>query len=118
MLWTGRILTAIGALFMVMDAVMHMLKPPQVVDAFEHLGYPVSTAIPLGITVLIGVGLYLIPRMSFLGALLLTGYLGGAVASHVRVGDPVFNMCFPAIIAALLWGGLLTRDARLRAVIA
>ena len=118
MLWTGRILTTLGALFMVMDAVMHMLKPSQVVDAFAHLGYPLSTAIPLGATVLICGAIYLIPRTAFFGALLLTGYLGGAVASHVRVGDPVFNMCFPAIIAALLWGGLVLRDARYRALIA
>jgi hypothetical protein len=117
MLWTGRILTAIGALFMVMDAVMHMMKPAPVVEAFNHLGYGLNTAVPLGVTVLICVALYAVPRTSFFGALLLTGYLGGAVASHVRVGDPVFDMCFPAIIAALLWAGLCLRDARLRAVL-
>ena len=117
MLWTGRILTALGALFMMMDAVMHMLKPVPVVDAFMHLGYPLNTAIPLGVTVLICVAIYLLPRTAFLGALLLTGYLGGAVASHLRVGDPVFEMCFPAIIAALLWGGLFLRDKRYQALV-
>jgi hypothetical protein len=116
MVWTGRILTALGALFMVMDAVMHMLKPAQVVEAFVHLGYPLSTAVPLGITVLICVAVYLIPRTAFFGALLLTAYLGGAVASHVRVADPVFDTCFPALIAVLLWGGLFARDVRLRAM--
>jgi hypothetical protein len=115
--WTGRILTALGALFMVMDAMMHILEPAQVVDAFTHLGYPLSTAVPLAVTVLVCVAIYLIPGTAFFGALLLTGYLGGAVATHVRVGDPVFDTCFPAIIAALLWGGLFARDARLRAIV-
>jgi hypothetical protein len=116
MLWTGRILTALGALFMVMDAVTHILKPAPVVEAFAHLGYPLATAIPLGVTVLICVVIYLIPRTSFFGALLLTAYLGGAVASHVRVGDPVFDTCFPAIVAVFLWGGLFARDARIRTI--
>ena len=102
---------------MVMDAVMHLLKPAPVVEAFAHLGFPLSTAVPLAGTVLICVAIYVTPRTSFFGALLLTGYLGGAVASHVRVGDPVFDTCFPAIIAALLWAGLFLRDARLRTLI-
>lgn len=118
MLWTGRILTALGALFMVMDAAMHMLKPGPVVDAFAHLGYPLGTAIPLGAAVLVCVAIYLVPRTSFFGALLLTGYLGGAVASHLRVGDPLFDMCFPAIIATLLWAGLFARDVRYRTLLA
>ena len=118
MLWTGRVLSALGALFMVMDAVMHILKPAAVVDAFAHLGYPLNTAIPLGVTVLICVAIYLAPRTSFFGALLLTGYLGGAVASHLRVADPVFEMGFPAIIAALLWAGLFLRDVRFRTLLA
>ena len=116
MLWTGRILTALGALFMVMDAVTHILKPAPVVEAFAHLGYPLATAIPLGVTVLICVAIYLIPQTAFLGALLLTAYLGGAVASHVRVSDPVFDTCFPAIVAVFLWGGLFARDARIRTI--
>jgi len=118
MLWTGRILSALGALFMVMDAVMHMLKPVQVVDAFHHLGFGLNTAIPLAVTVLVCVALYVVPRTQFFGALLLTGYLGGAVATHLRVGDPVFDTCFPVIIAALLWGGLFLRDVRYRTLIA
>ncbi len=115
-LWTGRALTTVGTLFMVLDAAMHMMKPVQVVQAFEHLGYGLNTAVPLGSTVLICVALYVWPRTSFFGALLLTGYLGGAVASHVRVGDPVFGMCFPGIVAALLWAGLFLRDTRFRAL--
>jgi len=117
MLWTGRILTVIGALFMVMDAVMHIVKPAPVVEAFNHLGYGLNTAVPLGVTVLICVALFALPRTSFIGALLLTAYLGGAIASHVRVGDPVFDTCFPAIIAVLLWAGLCLRDARLQALL-
>lgn len=114
---TGRTLSALAALFMVMDAVMHMVKPVQVVDAFNHLGYGLNTAIPLGATALACVALYLLPRTSFFGALLLTAYLGGAVASHVRVGDPGFDTCFPAIIATLLWAGLFLRDVRYRTLI-
>ncbi len=114
---TGRVLSTIGALFMVMDAVMHVLKPAPVIQAFDHLGYGLNTAVPLGVTVLICVALYAVPRTSFFGALLLTGYLGGAVASHVRVGDPLFDTCFPAIIATLLWAGVCLRDVRYRTLL-
>jgi len=108
----------LGALFMLLDAVMHMAKPAQVVATFDHLGYGLNTAIPLGVTVLICVALYVAPRTAFFGALLLTGYLGGAVASHVRLGDPVFEMCFPGIIAVMLWAGLFLRDVRYRTLMA
>ena len=116
MIWAGRILAGISVLFMIFDAVSHIAKPAPVVDAFVHLGYPLSVAVPLGIIELVCIGLYVVPRTSIFGALLLTGYLGGAVASHVRVGDPVFEMVFPVIVAALVWGGLFPRDSRVRAL--
>jgi len=109
-LWIGRILSAIAVLFMLFDATIHALKPAPVIEAFEHLGYPISTAVPLAITVLVIVALYAFPSTAGLGAILLTGYLGGATASHVRVGDPVFNIIFPTLIASLAWGGLVLRD--------
>jgi DoxX-like family len=114
---TGQIVSAIPVLFMAMDAVTHLLKPAPVVEAFNHLGYPLNTAAPLGIVALLCGILYAIPRTTALGAILLTGYLGGAVATHVRVADPVFDTCFPVIVGVLVWGGLYLRDPRLRALI-
>ncbi len=116
-LWAGRIVSAVPALFLVMDAVMHIAKPDPVAQAFAQLGFPLGLAVPLGIIELLLVAIYVVPRTSALGAILLTGYLGGAVASHVRIGDPVFPVIFPILVGALLWGGLFLRDARLRALV-
>ena len=101
-----------------MDAVMKLLKPTFVVDATVKLGYQEGVIQGLGIALLIGTILYAIPGTSVLGAILLTGYLGGAVASNVRVGNPIFsNVLFPVYFALVLWGGLYLRDKRLRALI-
>jgi hypothetical protein len=117
-LWTGRIMSALPALFLVMDAVMKLMKPEFVVKATVQLGYPENVIFGLGIVVLVCVILYVIPRTAVLGAILLTGYLGGAVATHVRVGDPLFSHAlFPVYVAILLWGGLYLREERLRALI-
>jgi hypothetical protein len=116
-LWAGRIVSAVPALFLVLDAAMHIAKPVPVEQAFAQLGYPLGLAVPLGILELLCVAAYVVPRTSLLGAILLTGYLGGAVSSHVRVGDPTFQMFFPILVGALLWAGLFSRDARLRALI-
>jgi hypothetical protein len=87
-------------------------------EAFVKLGYPTSLAVPIGIVLLVCVVIYVIPRTSVLGAILLTGYLGGAIATHVRVGDPLFShVLFPTYVALLLWGGLYLREDRLRALI-
>jgi hypothetical protein len=84
-----------------------------------QLGYPTSAVLPLGIVQLICLAVYLFPRTSVLGAVLWTGYLGGAIATHVRVGDPLFShVLFPVYVAALLWGGLWLRDETLREVLA
>jgi hypothetical protein len=89
-----------------------------VIDAFAHLGWPLNTAPILGIILLTCVTVYVIPRTSIVGAILLTGYLGGAVATHLRVGDPLFShILFPTYMGTLLWLGLYLRDNRLRSFI-
>jgi hypothetical protein len=117
-LWVGHIMSAFTALFLLFDGVIHLLKIAPVVDAFAQLGYPLSLALGLGVLELICVVGYLIPRTSILGAILLTGYLGGAIAAQVRIGSPLFSTTlFPVYVALLIWGGLYLRDDRLRALI-
>ena len=117
-LWAGRIMSGLGVAFLLMDGVMKLFKPAVVRETFARLGYPESEIIGVGVLLLICTALYLIPRASILGALLLTGYLGGAVATHVRVGDPLLShVLFPTYIAALLWVGLYLREPRLRALV-
>ncbi len=113
-LWTGRILTALSVAFFLFDAGMKLVKPPFVVEATVRLGYPASTITGMGVALLASTLLYLIPRTSILGAVLLTGYLGGAVATNVRAEQPLFNIVFPVIFASIAWGGLWLRDARLQ----
>jgi hypothetical protein len=116
-LWTGRILSTLVALFLLMDGVMKLFKPKFVVDGTVQLGWPPSVIIPLGIVLTAATLLYIIPMTSILGAILLTGYLGGAVATHVRAQQGAFEILFPVIMGALIWGGLLLRDSRLRGLI-
>ena len=114
MIWTGRILSAFAVLFLLFDSAIHMARPAPVVEAFNQLGLPLHLALPLGIVELLCIIIYVLPRSRMPGAILLTGYLGGAVATHVRVGNPVFETVFPVIIGSLIWGGLYLRDSRLR----
>lgn len=116
-LWPGRIMSALPALFLFVDGAMKLIKPAPVVEATVKLGYPESVIVPLGVVLLICTVLYAIPHTTVLGAILLTGYLGGAVATHVRVGDPWFHILFPVMIGTLLWGGLYVREDRLRVLI-
>ena len=116
-IWAGRIISALPALFMLVDGAMKLVKPPIVVEATIQLGYSESVILGLGIVLIGSTILYLIPRTSVLGAILLTGYLGGATATHVRVGGPLFSIAFPVIFGALIWLGLYLRDHRLRALI-
>jgi hypothetical protein len=119
-LWTGRILSGLVVLFLLVDSGFKLIRPlpAPAVQAFGQLGYPVGLAAGIGILLLACVALYAVPRTSVLGAILLTGYLGGAVASHVRVGDPWFSHAlFPVYIGLFIWGGLYLRDQRLRALI-
>jgi pimeloyl-ACP methyl ester carboxylesterase len=118
MIWAGRIISALIAMFLLMDGVMKLLKPEPVVTGTVELGYPESVIVPLGIALLASVVLYIIPRTAVLGAILLTGYLGGAVATHVRVLHPLFShTLFPVYMGVLLWLGLVLRDARLRSLL-
>jgi hypothetical protein len=110
-------MSGLPALFLLLDGVGKLVKPAPVVEATVKLGYPESIIIPLGIVLITCTVVYLFPRTSVLGAILLTGYLGGAVATHVRVGEGWFPMSFPIIMGVLLWGGLYLRDDRLRALI-
>jgi len=117
-LWTGRIMSALPTLFLFVDGVGKLVKPAPVVQGTLQLGYPESVLVGLGIVLLSCTVLYVIPRTAILGAILLTGYLGGAIATHVRVGSPLFShILFPVYLAVLLWGGLYLRDERLRTLI-
>jgi hypothetical protein len=116
--WAGRILSGLVVLFLIPDGIVKFIKPAPVLEAFTHLGWPVSLANTLGILLLICTALYAFPRTSILGAILLTGYLGGAVATHLRAGDPLFShILFPTYLGTLLWLGLYLRDDRLRVLV-
>jgi hypothetical protein len=115
--WTGYVMTILPSLFLLLDGVMKLFKPRFVVEATMQLGYQESVILPIGIILVICTVLYLVPITSVLGAILLTGYLGGAVATHVRAGQVSFPVIFPVIIGALIWGGLYFRDHRLRNLI-
>ena len=113
--WVGRGLSALAVLFLVFDTVIKFLPIPQVTESFAQLGYPPQLAWTIGTIELICLAVYLWPRTSIIGAVLWTGYLGGAIATHVRVENPLFShVLFPTYVAALLWGGLLLQDERLR----
>jgi hypothetical protein len=117
MRWAGIGMSVLAVLFMLMDGVMKLIKPEPVVKATVELGYSEQVILPLGIVLLACTVTYIIPQTAVLGAILLTGYLGGAVASHVRHGDNGFTIIFPVVFAALVWGGLVLRDSRLRALV-
>src|ERR1700693_6189495 len=113
----GRVVSAVPILFLLLDGGMKLFKPSFVVQATTQLGYPESTIVGIGTVLVLSVLLHLLPRTSFLGALLLTAYLGGAVASKVRVGAPLFDFAFASIVAALLWSGFWLRDGGVRALL-
>ncbi len=117
-LWTGRVMSALPVLFLLFDSAGKLMKVAPVIEGTAQLGYPESSIVPLGIVLLLCVVAYVIPSTSVLGAILLTGYLGGAIATHVRVGNPLLtHVLFPIYVALLLWGGLYLRDEKLRALI-
>jgi len=113
-LWAGRIVSGLAVLFLLWDGVMKLLKPAVVVRATRDLGYPESDIVGIGLVLLACTLLYLLPRTSILGAILLTGYFGGAVASQVRVEASLFNVVFAFAFGCLVWGGLWLRDIRIR----
>ena len=117
-LWTARILTVLVVAFLLMDASMKVFKAGPAVQGTAELGYPAGSIVGIGLLLLACTALYVIPRTSILGALLLTGYLGGAIASQVRVEHPLFShVLFPAYFAAIIWGALYLRDTRLHALL-
>lgn len=113
-LWAGRIISALPVLMLLFSGVMKLLKPAAVMQEFGRLGYPEKITIALGIVELSCTLIYIIPRTTVLGAILLTAYLGGATATHVRIGDPFF---IPIVLGILIWLGLYLRDARLRQLV-
>jgi hypothetical protein len=113
-LWAGRILSALPVLLMVFTGAFGILKPAMAAQGAAHYGYPDGAMLRITIVEIICAMLYAIPRTSVLGAILLTGYLGGATATHVRVGEPFF---LPILVGVVVWAGLFLRDERLRALI-
>jgi len=115
---TSYVLSGIACLFLAGDAVGKLVAMPEAVEGTSQLGWPVGVLRPLGVVQLVCLALYLVPRTTVLGALLWTGYLGGAVATHVRVENPwASHILFPVYVALLLWGGLWLRDRRVRALL-
>lgn len=112
-IWTGRILSGLVVAFLLMDLSMKLLQVAPAVETTRELGYPASVVFPLGVLQLALLALYLVPRTAPLGAVLWTGYLGGAIATHVRVQNPLFShVLFPVYVGAFLWIGLYLRDRR------
>lgn len=110
-LWLSYVMSALPVLMLLFSSTMKLAKPPSVVEGFAHLGYDDRVALGLGLVELLCTLLYVTPRTSVLGAILLTGYLGGATATHLRIGEPYY---MAVLLGVLLWGGLYLRDGRLR----
>lgn len=118
-LWTGRVVTGLVTAFLLFDATIKLLRIPAVAEGSNQLGFAPESMFPIGAVLLACTVVYLIPRLSLVGALLITGYLGGAIATHVRVGNPLLtHTLFPIYVAALVWVGLYLRDDRVRALVA
>jgi len=114
MLWAGWLVSVLPALMLLFSATGKFLKPTAVVEGFGHLGWPHELAFALGVVELVCTVLYLVPQTAVLGAILVTGYLGGAIATHVRIDE---GFIVQALLGVLVWLGLYLRDARLRALI-
>ena len=111
----AAVLTTLVSLFLTFDTVIKVLKLAPAMDGTTALGYPADRVFPIGIIELVCLALYLIPQTAVLGAILLTGYLGGAIATHVRIGSPLLShTLFPIYVAVMIWGGLFLRESRLR----
>jgi uncharacterized membrane protein YphA (DoxX/SURF4 family) len=119
-IWIGRILSGLVILFLAADGAMKLVPIPIVTETMGQLGYPTNVALArgLGVVTLLGTALYAFPRTAVLGAILLTGYMGGAMATHLRVGSPLFShTLFGLYLGLMIWGGLYLRNERLRALI-
>lgn len=116
-LWAGRVMWTLGILFLSFDAAIKLMRSAEALDGTLELGYPATVVLPLGILQILLLGIYVYPRTAILGAVLWTGYLGGAIATHVRMENPLFShVLFPVYVAVLLWGPLWLRSPRLRAL--
>jgi hypothetical protein len=114
----GLALSGLVILFMLMDATLKLMQLPVVFETTAQLGWPASSVVPLGVLLLLCTALYAFPRTSVVGAVLLTAYLGGAVATHARIGSTIFShLLFGVYLGLMLWGGLYLRNERLRALI-
>jgi hypothetical protein len=116
-LWAGRILTALAVLFLLFDGLAKVMKAAPVMEASVKFDIPERVIPGLGVVLIVATLIYAIPQTSILGAIVLTGYLGGATWTHVRMGDPVFPIVFPSLVAAMIWGGLCLREPRLRRLV-
>ena len=116
--WAGRVLSALAVVFLAFDGGIKLMRVPAVLDATVQLGFPLGSIVPVGLTLLACTLIYAIPRTSVVGSVLLTGYLGGAVATQVRAGNPMFEMVFPIIVGTVVWAGVFLRDRRVRAMLA
>ena len=117
LIWAGRIVSTLVVLFCAFDGLMKVIKEPHVIAASAEFGFSNNEMVLIGVLMLACTVLYAIPRTAILGAVLLTGYLGGAVVSNLRVGHPVFECIFPVIFGALAWGGIFVREPRVRELI-
>jgi len=116
--WIGRVLTGLAGAFLLLDSAGKLARVQPVIEGTIELGYPPTVVFGLGVVLLACTILYLMPRTAAAGAVLLTGYLGGAIATHVRVSNPLFShTLFPIYVAMLIWGGLYLRDARVRSLL-
>lgn len=114
LIWTGRVLSVLPCLMFIFSAVLKLIDGPEVTKGFAHLGIPTSMMLPLAILELTCVIVYLIPQTAILGAILLTGFIGGAICTHWRVGDPFYVQI---VIGIMIWAGIYLRDSRLRPLI-
>lgn len=117
LLWTGRVSSGLAILFFLFDGIMKLVQPAPVVTYTLALGFPASEIPGIGVVALISTVLYAVPRTATFGAILLTGYLGGAIAAKVRVEAPLFDIVFALVFALFIWGGLYLREPRLRALL-
>jgi hypothetical protein len=119
MMITGWVLSALAILFLLMDGIMKLMKPDVVIQTTKELGYPESSILPIGVCILLSVIIHLIPRFTFIGAILITACLGGAVATHIRLQNPLFShILFPVYLGIMIWGGLYLRNSQFRKLVA
>jgi hypothetical protein len=116
-LWSGRVLSILAVLFLLFDAAGKFAKPVQVIDAFARLGLPIGLSVTIGVLLTVCTVLYAIPQTSILGAVVLSGFLGGAVAIQLRAGSPAFETIFPVLFAIMIWAGVYLRTPELRRVL-